>query len=388
MRWMGRVSLAAVLATATVCAAAETPQQRAQRLIDRGLDYLASQQSPEGGWLAQRGAPAITALALKAFAQHPTRRDDPRVQQGFRFLLSFQLENGGIYQDTLASYNTATAISALAAARNPEFQPAIDRAVAYLRSLQWQEGMTLPNGEVVQAGDVRVGGWGYGSRGRPDGSNTSMALDALIDAGVSREDPVFKAAAQFVTRMQNLSATNDQPWARDLPGGGDGGFIYSPARGGESFAGEYTDSSGTRRFHSYGSMTYAGMKSLLYANLTREDPRVQAAWGWISRNWSLTENPGMRNAGPDAAADGLFYYFHAMARALKEYGQPTIPTTPTPVDWRVELVNRLAELQRPDGSWKGGRAYMEELEVLVTAYCVLALQEILQDFELRPPAAP
>lgn len=385
-RRMWVAGLAVVLSAGV--AAAETPEQKAARLIDRGLDFLASQQSPEGGWLAQRGAPAITALALKGFAQHPTRRDDPRVRQGFEFLLSFQLENGGIYQDTLASYNTATAISALARANRPEYQPAIERAIAYLRSLQWQPGMQLPTGDTLAEGDPRLGGWGYGSRGRPDGSNTSMALDALIDAGVSREDPVFKAAAAFVTRMQNLSATNDQPWARDLPGGGDGGFIYSPARGGESFAGEYTDSSGTRRFHSYGTMTYAGMKSLLYANLTREDPRVQAAWAWISRNWSLTENPGMRNAGPDAAADGLFYYYHALSRALKEYGQAHVPAQPKPVDWRLELIDKLAELQRPDGSWKGGKAYMEELEILVTAYSVLALQEVLADLQARPAVAP
>jgi squalene-hopene/tetraprenyl-beta-curcumene cyclase len=358
--------------------ATEATKAKAGKLIDNGLKFLASQQQDSGGWMAQRGAPAITALALKGFAQDPRWRDNANVKKGFDFLLSFQLENGGIYRDTLSSYNTSTAISALAAAKNPDYQPAIDKAIAYLRTLQWQEGMDLPKGEKLAAGDPRIGGWGYGSKGRPDGSNTSFALNALVDAGISREDPMFKQAAEFMSRTQNLPA-NSQPWA-----GNDGGFIYSPANGGESFAGDYTDSSGTKRFHSYGSMTYAGLKSLLYANITRDDPRVVAAWGWISSNWSLTENPGMRNAGPTAAADGIFYYYHILARTLKEYGETAVPTNTGSVDWRVELVNKLESLQRPDGSWKGGKAYMEELEILVTAYSVLALQEVLADLERSP----
>jgi len=374
-------SLALLASTSGASAQVSTTadaKSKAQQLIDKGLAFLATQQAENGGWMAQRGAPAITALALKGFAQDPNRRNDTNVKKGFEFLLSFQLENGGIYKDTLASYNTSTAISALAAAKNPAFQPNIDKAIAYLRTLQWQEGMELPTGEILAGGDVRAGGWGYGSKGRPDGSNTALAIDALVEAGISREDPALKGAAEFMTRTQNLK-TNAAPWATN-----DGGFIYSPARGGESFAGEYTDPSGTKRFHSYGAMTYAGIKSLLYANISKDDPRVVAAWGWISNNWSLTENPGMINAGPTAAADGLFYYYHILARTLKEYGEVSVPTPTGSVDWRLELVNKLASLQRQDGAWKGGKAYMEELEILVTAYTVLALQEVLADLDRSP----
>ena len=84
--------------------------------------------------------------------------------------------------------------------------------------------------------DVRYGGWGYGGTGgsRPDLSNTQMALDALKDAGLKPDDPAFQAALKFATRSQNLSETNDQPWASN-----DGGFIYTPYNNGTSAAGDF-----------------------------------------------------------------------------------------------------------------------------------------------------
>lgn len=352
---------------------AET-EAKARQLIERGIGFLKTRQGEDGAFSQGRGSLAITALALKALSQDDATRGTPVTKKGYDLLLANQLENGGIYKDSLASYNTAIAISALVAAREPAYQEKIDKAVAYLRSLQWHVGMDgLPKGETLAEGDPRAGGWGYGSKGRPDGSNTSFALQALKEAGVSQEDPAFKAAAAFMSRTQNLSATNDAKWATN-----DGGFIYSPANGGESFAGSSVDESGTTRFHSYGTMTYAGVKALLWAGVNKDDPRVVAAWRWISANWSLTENPGMVRAGPEHAADGIFYYYHIMAKSLTAYGETSVPAAGGSVDWRAELVNKLAELQRPDGSWKGGKAYMEENEVLVTCYAVLALQEVVR----------
>ena len=48
---------------------------------------------------------------------------------------------------------------------------------------------------------------------------------------------------------------------------------------------------------SYGSMTYAGLKSMIYAGLSHDDPRVKAAWEWIGRNFTVDENPGMAASG-------------------------------------------------------------------------------------------
>ena len=76
---------------------------------------------------------------------------------------------------------------------------------------------------------------------------------------------------------------------------------------------------GKRIVRSYGSMTYAGLKSMIYCGLTKDDPRVKAAWNWIRKNWTLDINPGMQFSNPKdpkAGESGLYYYYHTLARAL------------------------------------------------------------------------
>ncbi|MDQ3438888.1 MAG: hypothetical protein M3478_00900 [Planctomycetota bacterium] len=360
------------------------PVTDAQRLIERGLASLQSKQNPDGGWQGANDPPAMTAIVLKAFvrdAKYDANTDF--VKRGYDKLLTYQLENGGIYKDLLANYNTAIAISALAAAENPAFKPRIDKATAYLKGLQWTENTGPgPGGEkITDEKNPWYGGWGYGRRGRPDGSNMQLALDALHDAGLKTDDPSYKAALKFASRMQNQSETNDQSWTGD-----DGGFVYTPANNGESFAGETTTPEGRRGLRSYGSMTYAGLKSMIYAGLTKDDPRVKAAWDWITRNWTLEENPGMRLGDASSAQHGLYYYYHTLARALNAYDQPTFADPAgNKHDWRVELIAKLSSLQQPDGSWVGDKRWMEDNPVLVTAYAVLALQEVVEDLKQHPP---
>lgn len=375
-------------------AADEDPAARAQMLIDKGLANLKGLQRPDGSWQGEKDPPALTAIVLRAFVQDEKYdANTDFVKRGYQKLLSAQVEDGGIYKDTLANYNTAVAVSALAAAEDPAFQERIDRAVAYLKGLQWSEKTRPEHPDqskrpplVAGEADPFYGGWGYGgmSRGaaRPDLSNVQMTLEALKDAGLKESDPAFKNALKFVTRLQNNSETNDADWAGD-----DGGFIYSPAdnRLGESMAGEYTATDGRRMLRSYGSMTYAGLKSMIYAGLTRDDPRVKAAWEWVGKNWTLDENPGMRLNKPEAAQSGIYYYYHTLAKALNAYNEPTITDARGGRhDWRIELIDKLATLQKPDGSWVGERRWMEDNPVLVTAYMVLALEEARQDLAERP----
>ncbi len=97
---------------------------------------------------------------------------------------------------------------------------------------------------------------------------------------------------------------------------------------------------------SYGSMTYAGVKSMIYAGLTKDDPRVKAATRWIKENWTLEDNPGT------GGAMGLYYYLHTFAKTMKLYGEDTITDSKgVKHDWRAELVAQLAKQQHDDGSW-------------------------------------
>jgi squalene-hopene/tetraprenyl-beta-curcumene cyclase len=122
-------------------------------------------------------------------------------------------------------------------------------------------------------------------------------------------------------------------------------------------------------------MSYAGFKSLLYAGLTRDDPRVQAVLDWIRRHWTLEYNPNMPET---RSREGLFYYYHVFGRALVAWGEPTV-TEPSGRrhDWRRELVAQLGRTQKPDGSWvNDADRYMEGLPALTTAYSLLALHAV------------
>ena len=116
-------------------------------------------------------------------------------------------------------------------------------------------------------------------------------------------------------------------------------------------------------------MTYAGLKSMIYAGVGPEDSRVKAALTWIRRNYDLKSNPGLRDAG-------LFYYYHTFAKALDAVGSDTVTDAKGEShDWRAELLSEIASRQQPNGSWVNEKnpRWLEGDSNLVTAYALLAL---------------
>jgi squalene-hopene/tetraprenyl-beta-curcumene cyclase len=115
-------------------------------------------------------------------------------------------------------------------------------------------------------------------------------------------------------------------------------------------------------------MTYAGLKSMIYAGLDRDDERVKAAFEWIQKYYNLEENPGMKQ-------QGLYYYYQTFAKTLSVMEVDTIEDTlGRKHDWRTELTAKLAELQKSNGSWinEADRWYEGDPN-LVTAYSLIAL---------------
>jgi squalene-hopene/tetraprenyl-beta-curcumene cyclase len=187
-------------------------------------------------------------------------------------------------------------------------------------------------------------------------------MEALHDTGLPADDPALQRALIFVSRCQNLkSEFNDQPWAEKV---NDGGFIYTAANGGSSVAGN-TENGGLR---SYSAMTYAGLKSMIYAGLSADDPRVKAANAYITKHYSLDENPGLGQTG-------LFYYYQTFAKTMALLGKPTVvDASGKSHDWRAELTAALAKRQQANGSWTNpADRFMEGDPNLVTAYALLAL---------------
>lgn len=392
---------------------AQPPAQPAWRaeardMADKAAAWLLTQQDANtGGWSVPKGEvddqgrskqphlPGITALVLTglldgAGSDKPTgdAEPGPEVMMGVKYLLNWQQPDGGIYDRVLPSYNTSLAVSALSRVDLPRAREAVNKSVVFLRGLQWSEFSDNSIGGSEAARPVErnhpfYGGVGYGKHGRPDGSNLNLFMQALQDAGVPPTDPAVQRAMVFLQRLQMSDAVNDMPYA---DGSNQGGFIYATVenaesvdgRAGQSQAGtiEETMDDGSRvsRLRAYGSMTYAGFKSYLYADLDRDDDRVRAALGWISRHYTVDENPGM-------GTDGLYYYYVTFARALAAWGEPTITLIEgegmetAARDWRADLVAKLKGLQNEDGSFRSvDDRWMENDPVLITAYALIALR--------------
>ncbi len=346
----------------------------AQAAIARGIDYLRSTQNDDGSWSPQPG-PAITAMILGLMLDQPSITvDDPAVARALQRVLAAARPDGGLHDGILENYNTAICLSALARLNHrPDVAAVIQRGEQYLRSLQWI-GQDDPTGLPTNSSHPFHGGAGYGQHGRPDGSNTQMFVQAMQDMGVDCDDPAFVGAVAFFTRLQGVPQ-NDLLADKIAP---DGGAIYATSLDKDhigtpqSMAGSYIDEQGVSRLRTYGSMTYALFKTYVYAQLDRDDPRVAAAWDWISRHYTVEHNPGMPD---EQKMQGYYYYLVTMARALDAWGQEII-TDPRGGDhrWRDDLVRQLLSLQQPDGSWVNeSDRWMEGDRNLVTAYALIAL---------------
>jgi squalene-hopene/tetraprenyl-beta-curcumene cyclase len=191
-------------------------------------------------------------------------------------------------------------------------------------------------------------------------------VEALLAGGVSKDDPAIKKALVFISRSQNLkSEFNDQPFATKADPEDQGGFVYNLSDQDDPKSTKRTAAGGLR---SEGGMTYAGLKSFLYAGVSKDDPRVKAAIDWIRKHYTVAENPGQKDAG-------LFYYYHTFAKAMDALGEdPFVDAKGTKHDWRQELFDELKKRQKADGSWaNANNAFLEGLPELATAFALLAL---------------
>ncbi len=341
---------------------ADEPHRLAEpfaKAVTRSLQYLATEgQAADGSFSSQYG-PAVTALVGTAAMRHGRPANDPMVAKCIAYVKKHVQADGGIYPDgsRMQNYETCAAILLFVEAnKNGEYDELLAKAEAFVKGLQW----TGEEGHDIES--PYYGGAGYGKHGRPDLSNTTFLLDALQALGRDENDEAVKRALVFVSRSQNLETEhNTMPWAAKVE---DGGFIYTPANGGESQAGELPDGG----LRSYASMTYAGLKSMIFAGVGPEDPRVKAAFEWAQRHYTLESNPGL-------GQQGLYYYYHTFAKALDAMGSESITAaTGSEHKWREELITELVRRQRPDGSWANDNPrWLESDKNLSTAYALLGL---------------
>ena len=362
------------IAPAKAPAVRPSAKQEAQDAANRAVDWLLKKQSPDGSW-SNPEFPALTALPLWALVSAGST-DTQAIDRAVAFILKNVHEDGSIFAEPkqkrkgggLKNYNTALCMVALHATGRADLVPVVQKARSFVA------------GSQHLGGDVYFGGMGYDAENNQayaDLSNSYIAYEAmrltenvedLRKSGDKHADLDWKAAEQFIRRVQNLPGSNDQPWANEDPEH-KGGFAYNQS---ESKAGSYTNAEGKVRFRSYASMTYAGILSFIYADVSKTDDRVKSAFDWAAKHWSLDENPGM-------GQQGYYYFLNVLAKGLAAYGEETITTAGgEKIGWREALINKLVSVQKRDdkgGYWvNAADRWWEADPVLVTSYSIIALE--------------
>jgi squalene-hopene/tetraprenyl-beta-curcumene cyclase len=316
-------------------------------VVGKAIAYLKAAQNADGSWGTPPRNRGVTGIVITGLLQTgKVTPDDPVVAKGLKYIESLVNPKAGHIAGPeaavqLQNYVTSVNVLALQAANRPDkYKAVVGDAVKFLKKLQWDEE------EGKKPEDDFFGGAGYDSKSRPDLSNTQ--------------------ALMFVSRCQNLkSEFNDRPWAGKI---NDGSFIYSAAGGGQT----KTTDDPNAPLTGYGSMTYAGIKSMIYCGVGKDDPRYQKALEWIGKNYTVDANPGMP---PDRAEWGLYYYYHTMAKTLDVMGVGEFTdASGAKHNWRADLIAALAKRQKSDGSWTNTKdRWMEGDPNLVTGYALMAL---------------
>lgn len=352
-----------------------------KRTYQMAYAFLKEKQNPDGSWSNSK-FPALTGLAVYALLTSPKYIDaeikSDYITRALDYILSNVHENGGIYKDGSPVYNTSICLLALLATKNLRFYPNIVKARNYIAMCQ------IDQGEKGVSDKAFDGSIGDGIQNHSDMHSTCIALEAIKSSqffesddresveyggGKNCKNTILNrdAALKFITRCQNFPGYNDQPWSNAAENN-KGGFVDYP---GFSKGGEEILPNGTKIPRAYGSMTCTGLLSFAFTGFEKNDPRVQAAYEWLKRNYTLDENPGL-------GQQGLYYYYHSMAKALTIYGDDNfVRENGQRINWRKDMAIKFINNQKSDGSWLNEAAGCRENDpVLVTAYVLIALNMI------------
>ncbi|RMD79565.1 MAG: hypothetical protein D6820_08070 [Lentisphaerae bacterium] len=339
----------------------------AAQVIRKGVDYLLSQRHGNGGW-GNPPQPAITALALVALHQPLLNVTSDaqlrkKVDESIKFLLEFRKANGAFactpqrhylfFSDRgYPVYTTSLVLLALHKWGYAEkYAGVMTAARNYLKTAQFTD-----EGKYQ-------GGFSYYPGAKPDMGNSAWAIEALAATEYLEKEPFSKSKqtknpaatkghqTQLWPSVQKFLASS-QNYDPEQPEKKDGGFGYRPG------------------LVSSGSMTYAGLKSMVYAKLSPSDPRVKGVMRYLRNHYTLDENPGRGQVG-------YYYYLLTFAKALNAlHIDHVVTSSGDRHPWRDELIQKVKELQHADGKWVNPNGkYMESDPLIVTSYALIALAE-------------
>ena len=277
-----------------------TPESRVA--IDRGLAYLATQQSPDGSFGGERGGQTvgISALACLAFMSDgnlPGRGlYGPQVEKGLNFILANAQETGLIAGDV---------------SQGPMYGHGY--AMLFLGEIYGMTGDRRVREALVKAVRLTVGtqnaegGWRY--HPVPFDADISVTITQIMglrsarNAGLSVPKETIDKAIVYVRQCQNPT---------------DGGFRYMLNAGGSAFP-----------------RSAAGVASLYYAGVY-EDNAIKKGLDYL-----LLQRPDAANRGGGHYHYGQYYAVQAMFLAGGRYWSQWFPAV------RKELLGQ----QQANGSW-------------------------------------
>jgi squalene-hopene/tetraprenyl-beta-curcumene cyclase len=308
----------------------------AEFAISRASTRLLELQQEDGRWSSH---PGITALAVIAIQRLPEPKD-PMVQRAISQALP-QLRafadsaTTAVNLDTTHLYScAATHLALQAVSSSPEDVKRGKVLALYLENFlkrRLSSGSLLARGGVVDM---------------PDVSNLHWAIDAvLLTRGNNLSTEQKNQIRRFLESCQEQRPPNK------------GGFAYAPIREGQARP-------------IWGSLTWAGVRALLLTGYNAKSVPISSAAGWLQTNFSVSENPGLKQGG-------YFYYLYLTAgtNLLME----STGSTAVPANWRQLIVDHLLSTQKGDGSWTNSSAvWLENRKPLATAYAILVLSMAAQ----------
>lgn len=333
-----------------------------QRAIDRGLQWLAAQQDPRGGFPTTSGSgasprsadfqTAVTSLSLLAFlgAGHGISHGPHHetVGRAVRWLLDAQREDGYISfgndkQSRMHGHGFATLAlaEAYASAASTAVPDGGDRTpeALRLRDLSRRLRAAVQNAvDLIERSQATIGGWDYlpstGGRNDHEGSITVCMVQALLSAS----NRGFRVSQSRIDKAREYMKKSQAP---------SGGFKY-----------RLSNEDGEETRYSY-ALTAAGVTSILgLADWNRKEA--------IERGMKFLER---RGAVPHRDRTPYFFYgsFYAV-QAFHWCGGQRWERF-----WIPMRANLLAD-QNEDGSWSGQDHNLDLGRAYPTAFTLLMLE--------------
>ena len=311
--------------------------KQVNKSVTRAVEYLKSKQNKDGTWSKVHYPGDATALCTLALLNSGEKPNAAYLRRALDNIQAIPRE---------ATYVVSLRIMALAAAdpKGEKYIRDVEKDVQWLLDTQRKTGSS-------------TGSWGYGHKGDSgDSSNTQFALLALHEAtrmGVEIPKANWERAKLFWERVYRRQ----------------GGFGYF-ANGNKV----------------YGSMTCAGISSwiIIHENLAdttllangefanccqknAEMEKVETAFAWLAKNYSVKTNP--RKAGGGGTA---LYYLYGLERAARLAGRRFIGAN----DWYRDGAKHLLKIQNPNnGNWITNGGHGESSPLVATSFGLLFLSK-------------